>query len=351
MVISERIRDADAVVKSTRLEIAAILSEGRLSDASVGQLIDKVGTCLMVLQSFYSNTNWVEMMVNGGESFLNFGTLTPFNLSVAESGTDTCRNCDDRFANGCKNNLLVHDRLTSGYLYGQLYYPKPVANPRATEGKCSHGGPDDTGKNNTATGGINKETPDWTRSPHAHLHNMAGLTAVRATESFFMDKVTGLLKDVSRDVVQEIFKLNRTERQVPYLGLALDISASMVTDISSLKHEIVGILSAVMGTDNAPGKYVLSTFAGQANLTNVVTTTDPNEFIRLLNGLTFVPKTSCPTYVMSGIRAAIKACTPHSTVYVATDVDAKDNNLMSTVMEEATEKHISLKFLLTGSCS
>ncbi|XP_069102718.1 hemicentin-1-like [Argopecten irradians] len=181
--------------------------------------------------------------------------------------------------------------------------------------------------------------------------NTSTATARDVVKGYF-GSVTGVLKDDSRDTVKETFQLHKSDRhaRAVSMGFAVDITASMVNDVQFLKATVINTLTAVIGTDNAPGRYVLSTFAGQANLTTVVTTTDGHELIRWLDDITFVPKTSCPTYVMSGIRAAIKACTPYSTIYVATDADAKDESLASTVIEEARGKHISLKFPLTGSC-
>ncbi|XP_033725992.1 von Willebrand factor A domain-containing protein 7-like [Pecten maximus] len=348
-VNSERIHEAHNLVKMTRLEIASILSSGPLNDAKMNLLMAKVGKCLMIIQSFYSNTNWIEMMVNGGETFLNFGTIASFTMNVAASGTDTCRNCDYSMANSCNDNLLVHDRLTSGYLYGQLNYPKPVANSLATEGKCSHGGVNDLGKNTAATGGINKETPDWSWSPHAHLHNISGLTAVRATEAFFIDSTSGVLGDADQTIMKDIFKLNKA-LQDKSMGFVIDVTGSMSDDIKSVKRSLISTLSSVIGTPNAPSNYVLSTFNDPANLTTVNTTTDGDEMIRWIDELTVYGGGDCPEYAMSGILAAIGACKPNSNIYIATDADAKDEYLTNTTIQQANAKHIKLKFILTSTC-
>ncbi|XP_033725344.1 von Willebrand factor A domain-containing protein 7-like [Pecten maximus] len=349
-VNSERIAEADSLVQATRLEIASILSSGPLNDAKMNIMVDKVGKCLMIIQSFYSNTNWIEMMVNGGETYLNFGTLDAFNVKVAAPGTVTCRNCDDTVASSCNNNLLVHDRLTSGYLYGQLHYPKPTADPLATEGKCSHGGVNDFGKNTAATGGINKETPDWTWSPHAHLHNISGLTAVRATEAFFIDATTGFLRGVNTAIMKNIFKLKRVTHELT-MGFVIDVTGSMANDIRSVKETLIGKLSAAIGTQNEPTKYVLSTFSDPANLTTVNATADGNEMIRWIERLTVDGGGDCPEFALSGVRAAINASDPYSKIYIATDADAKDENMTDLAIKEATAKHITLEFILTGNCS
>ncbi|XP_033725685.1 von Willebrand factor A domain-containing protein 7-like [Pecten maximus] len=349
-VNSEQIAPADNLVQATRLEIASILSSGPLNDAKMNIMVDKVGKCLMIIQSFYSNTNWIEMMVNGGESYLNFGTLASFNVKVAAPDTVTCRNCDDTVANSCNNNLLIHDRLTSGYLYGQLLYPKPKADPLATEGKCSHGGVNDFGKNTAATGGINKETPDWNWSPHAHLHNISGLTAVRATEAFFIDATTGLFRGVDLTTMEKIFKLKRVTHELT-LGFVIDVTGSMANDIRSVKDTLIRKLSDVIGTQNAPTKYVLATFSDPANLTTVATTPDGNEMIRWIERLIVDGGGDCPEFAMSGVRAAINASDPYSKIYVATDADAKDANMTDLAIKEANAKHITMQFILTGNCS
>ncbi|XP_060084979.1 von Willebrand factor A domain-containing protein 7-like [Ylistrum balloti] len=349
-VNSERIIEADSLVQSTRLQIASILSNGTLEDASTALLIDKVGKCLMIIQSFYSNTNWIEMMVDGGESFLTFGTLASTHQNVVATGTATCRNCDDSIPNSCNNNLLVKDRLTSGYLYSQSSVPKPKGDPRATEGKCSHGGVNDFGRNTPATGGINKETPDWNWSPHAHLHNMSGQTAVQATAAFFIDATTGLLSGIGQTMMIDVFKLKRQVHELS-MGFVIDVTGSMANDINSVKNTLIGYLSAAIGTPNAPHKYVLSTFSDPANLTTLFVTTDGHEMIQRIERLTVGGGGDCPEYTISGVLTAINASDPYSLIYVATDADAKDANMTDDAITEANAKHITLQFILTGNCS
>ncbi|KAJ8316226.1 hypothetical protein KUTeg_006240 [Tegillarca granosa] len=53
-------------------------------------------------------------------------------------------------------------------------------------GKCSHGGSYDDTQALTATGGINKETSDPSKSPHFRLHNQAEEAAIEATVYFLI---------------------------------------------------------------------------------------------------------------------------------------------------------------------
>ncbi|OWF47868.1 Hemicentin-1 [Mizuhopecten yessoensis] len=230
-----------------------------------------------------------------------------------------------------------------------FFYIKRAAHPGATEGKCSHGGVNDHGRNTAATGGINKETPDWNWSPHAHLHNISGQTAVRATEAFFMDATSGLLRGIDHAKVKEIFKLKKKATHVS-MGFVIDVTGSMANDIRSVKDSMIGKVSAAIGTDNEPTKYVLSTFNDPGSLTTVAATADGKEMIRWIENLTVDGGDDCPEYAISGLLAAIDACVPNSVIYLASDADAKDENMTNIAIQRANAKHIKLEFILTGSC-
>ncbi|OWF37843.1 von Willebrand factor A domain-containing protein 7-like [Mizuhopecten yessoensis] len=351
-VNSERILEAHKIVQDTRLEIASILSSETLTDTAVTLLVEKLGKCLMIIQSFYSNTNWVEM--NGRVAYTDFGSLAAQSLmQIASSSDATCRTCDDsRVAlnlGSCNDNLVLTDRLTSGYLSGQLHSPKPTANPAHTTGKCSHGGVKDSGRITPAAGGINKETTDWDFSPHAHLHNDASEAAIQATVAFFMDPTTGILTDKVQTTVATLLGLQL--KSTPSLAFAIDVSGSMGDDIASVKEVLRAKVNEVKGTERAPGKYVLATFNDPASLTEVTSTTDGDEMIRLIDNLIISGGGDCPEYAISGIRAAIRLSEPNSKIIVATDADAKDSIDTFTAISEANAKTIRIEFLLTGSCT
>ncbi|XP_033725345.1 uncharacterized protein LOC117315307 [Pecten maximus] len=119
-----------------------------------------------------------------------------------------------------------------------------------------------------------------------------------------MDPASGFLKDVAQTTVMDILKLNNI-RHRHSMGFVVDVSESMADDIRALKETLISKLSSVIGTDNEPDHYVLSTFSDPANRTKVATTADGNELIRWLDNITLVPETDCPDYVMSGILAGM----------------------------------------------
>ncbi|CAG2205538.1 unnamed protein product [Mytilus edulis] len=109
-------------------------------------------------------------------------------MEIANQEEDTC--IDVQHINkDCKDNMLVEDKLTSGYHHGRGNM-KPPRSRGSKTGKCSHGGPDDTSRRLPAKCGINKDTTIERLSPHYHLHNDAYLAAVAATKHFLINKAT-----------------------------------------------------------------------------------------------------------------------------------------------------------------
>ncbi|CAC5391366.1 unnamed protein product [Mytilus coruscus] len=146
----------------------------------LNEFIIQLGECLYTIQSFYSNTNWVEMY--GGVAYEDFGINDLMDVAALEE--DTCLDNAD-YNSQCKNNIKVHGKLTSGYHQGRGN-TKPAKAIGSSTGKCSHGGPDDDSRKLVARCGINKDsiTPEW--SPHSHLHKHAYTSAVQATENFLV---------------------------------------------------------------------------------------------------------------------------------------------------------------------
>ncbi|CAG2256285.1 unnamed protein product [Mytilus edulis] len=218
------------------------------------ELITQLGECLYTIQSFYSNTNWVEMY--GGVVYEDFGINDLMEVATLEE--DTCLdNAEYKYVKSlsefnkqgstgfkyshCMNNIIVNGKLTSGYHHGRgntkpasrLPFDKLLIIQRKTQnkennisleavgsltGKCNHGGPDDDSRKLVARCGINKEsfTPEW--SPHSHLHEQAYTAAVQATENFL--------------VANEIFK----RRKDMTLAFAIDYTASMADEIDAVKN-------------------------------------------------------------------------------------------------------------------
>lgn len=85
--------------------------------------------------------------------------------------------------------------LTSGYYTGSHYFNRQIiVKPR---GKCSHGGFLDSTSDLSASGGINKDSPNEKWSPHYYHHSMAAQMAVEAT----IDILQEMRKDVNNDTL------------------------------------------------------------------------------------------------------------------------------------------------------
>ncbi|XP_060084678.1 von Willebrand factor A domain-containing protein 7-like [Ylistrum balloti] len=334
------------------MEISTILSSETLTDTAMTTLVDRVGKCLMIIQSFYSNTNWVEM--NGAVPYTNFGSPAALTLMpIASSHKETCKSCDNSYAalrmGSCNDNLLVDDHLTSGYRSGQLISTKPSADNSDTTGKCSHGGVTDAGADIPPTGGINKETTEWALSPHAHLHYDASEAAIQATAHFFLNSATGILTDVTQENIMKLLGLQL--KSATSLGFVVDVSGSMGDDIASVRLALSQKVNEARRSDAAPGIYVLATFSDPEYLTTARNTTDANEMIEWIDGLSASGGGDCPEYAMSGLLAGVELSEPNSEIFLATDASAKDSSDANTAISAIIAKGIKVHFLLTGSCS
>lgn len=180
------------------------------------------GQILHTIHDFYSHSNWVEM---GNHHKINSAIGTPeFNkqLIAGKSDNITCMsNCTlvtvkcntllkllfkfmktiKKFSSSqvdssptntcplryfqCKGNIVVLDKLVSGYYVHQTLPNNVTISKPLNAMKCSHGGIVDTDSFKPAIGGINKDSGYYLFSPHAELHLIAARLAIRHTEFFF----------------------------------------------------------------------------------------------------------------------------------------------------------------------
>ncbi|XP_063437380.1 uncharacterized protein LOC134718656 isoform X2 [Mytilus trossulus] len=309
------------------------------------EFITQLGECLYTVQSFYSNTNWVEMF--GGVAYEDFGINNL--MEVAALDEDTCLDNAD-YNSQCKNNIKVNDKLTSGYHQGRGN-TKPAKAIGSSTGKCSHGGPDDDSRKLVARCGINKDsiTPEW--SPHSNLHEQAYTAAVQATENFLVADGTGVLYIIGQTLFEDVFHVKRRRNMT--LAVAIDYTASMTDDITAVKTKVIELLTNTVGSANEPADYVLSLFHDPETL---------NTAHKYINGYAMINKVQtlktvlsydpdCPEYAASGTLAAIELMRDNSPLYVFTDADAKDANRLLEVCNAAKAKNIPVSSLLTNQCS
>ncbi|XP_070536663.1 von Willebrand factor A domain-containing protein 7-like isoform X1 [Ptychodera flava] len=337
---AEKFRKANARLRGTRRTIIKQLKKPETDFKTVRTLI---GEYLHIVQDFYSNTNWVEM--KGAVAYEDLGLPGVDILPYAKRRVYTCKNCDDSVPGDCENNLIIgNETLTSGYRSHQR-----ITKPKGTngQGKCSHGGRYDQTKNTIATGGINKESRDPHLSPHNALHQEAAMSAMIATENFFLAAGYGLRNKISGDAFLQLFNLRQTSSKS--LSIAMDVTGSMSDDIAAAKTECYRLIDERVGTVNEPANYVLVPFS-DPDYGPVYITTDPEEFKAAIGNLAVDGGGDCPELSMAGTILAIQNSLPGSDLYVFTDASAKDNEKAFEVIKLGLNRRIKITYFITGHC-
>lgn len=213
----------------TRLVCLRNLATLLISRRGLGQLDNRdseydnarkyVGRLLHTLQDFYSHTNWIENHI--GESVIaTYSVLGQSNKMIENVAklANPCLDCRkvrnsmfmtalDLMSLGliiestsiyeCNNNidesLKSQNLLTSGYSKGgKNGDDEVIVKP---EGKCSHGGIIDGSTDQSATGGINKDSSHKELASHHYYHSMAADVAQDHSYEF----LSRLRKDVDND--------------------------------------------------------------------------------------------------------------------------------------------------------
>ncbi|XP_076117602.1 uncharacterized protein LOC143085246 [Mytilus galloprovincialis] len=311
----------------------------------VVELRKQLGECLYTVQSFYSNTNWVEMY--GSVPYKDFGIKGKTLMTVASPDEDTCNDVTN-IDSDCGQNIKVRNKLTSGYHHGRGN-TKPTKTQGAPTGKCSHGGPDDESRKMVAKCGINKETPTESLSPHFYLHEQAYLAAIAATTDFLTMNDTGILKKLGSKTFDEIFNI-KTREDVS-LAFVIDFSGSMKEEIAAVREKIIQHVTATIGSDNEPADYVLSLFSDPVTLNKAFVERDGYEMIKRIKNITVAGGYDCPEFASDGIARAISISRNGSTIFVFTDADAKDAHRQQELTDAAKTKRIIISPFITGTCA
>jgi hypothetical protein len=338
-LISAAHMDAENFVDGNErlLTLRSVVINEILKEEFVGARV-AAGQLFHTLQDFYSHSNWVELGHRTPHADLAKVGRVPGN--IAPPNVPTCSDCFEtllgtkRYVVTCRNNLLTGtDRpqyLTSGYYTSQKLFvvgPNEYQDRRkpegstlqreaSNEGKCSHGGSLDISREDTATGGINKDATSVVASPHWYLHKDAADVAVQATADF--------LEDIRHEVGNALF--------IRFLGLdygaslsfAIDTTESMRDDIEDVSAAVNKIIDSRLAGGSVPSQYVLTEF-NDPEVGPVHSTSDPEEFKRIVAGVTVRPGNNDKAELaIGGLLLALKNSRPRSTVYLFTDGDAKD---------------------------
>lgn len=79
-------------------------------------------------------------------------------------------------------------------------------------------------------------------------------------------------------------------------------------------------------------------------------TKDPEKFLKFLNDITVHGGHDCPEMSVTAIKKALELSLPGSVIYVFTDAEAKDHQMLGEVVQLITRKKIRVNFILTGNC-
>ncbi|XP_033629281.1 von Willebrand factor A domain-containing protein 7-like [Asterias rubens] len=341
-------------MKSIRSRILQQLTVGdeNAPDYDVARI--DCGRFLHLAHSFYSNTNWIEL--NGQ---IDPDVIRPsYNLGITEtleyhecpSSVATCRDCEG-LANSvmplnCSSNL--HETLLC--LVGGFRSGQDITKPRVTQTtppQCSHGGIYDRSRFDTAKGGINKESSERRLSPHNFYHQRAARIAIRATVDFFNDPDTGLYNLIGEQKFRKLLNLDVGTS----LTFVIDTTGSMSDEIEAVREETIDIVNTNRGTCFAASKYVIVPFNDPA-FGPAFVTTDPEECIQYISGLTAAGGGDCPELANSGLELGIQNSVEGSIVYLFTDADDKDKDKLPNVEALIAEKGlIRVDFVLTEGCT
>ncbi|XP_039265384.2 inter-alpha-trypsin inhibitor heavy chain H5-like [Styela clava] len=134
------------------------------------------------------------------------------------------------------------------------------------------------------------------------------------------------------------------------LAFAIDDTGSMSGEIDAAKRRAQEIVRFTKGTLDAPQDFVLVPF-NDPGVGPVTVTNNAEEYHQALEKLYAHGGGDAPELAMRGIQLAIENSRPGSTIYVISDVDAKDYMLQDTVVAQARQKSIVVTFMLTNSIS
>nr|XP_039261196.1 uncharacterized protein LOC120337478 isoform X3 [Styela clava] len=131
------------------------------------------------------------------------------------------------------------------------------------------------------------------------------------------------------------------------LAFAIDDTGSMSGEIQAAKQRAINIINQRQGSLDQPQNFVLVPF-NDPTVGPLTVTHDPDAFKRAINKLYAHGGGDAPELSMRGIQLAVENSNAGSTIFVITDIDAKDVELQDNVVAQAKQKNIKVTFLLTN---
>jgi len=131
------------------------------------------------------------------------------------------------------------------------------------------------------------------------------------------------------------------------LAFAIDDTGSMESEIQAAKQRVELITNNLKQTIDEPHEYVLVPF-NDPFVYDVTKTRHGGEFKRALRKLWAKGGGDSPEMCLTAIEVLVAETKRGSTIYVITDVEAKDYDLQDSVIAQAQHKRIKIIFLLTN---
>merc|ERR1739848_443620 len=176
-------------------------------------------------------------------------------------------------------------------------------------------------------------------------------------EGWVGDKCEDKAEEKCPDLISSDAKYDFTVtalRKVGDLGIVMDVSGSMATEIAGVKAGIIAAADGALGGEDAP-------YARGA----VMEYSDPStRFLGVGNAAAFKTNVAritrgmgksewggdCPEVMYKGINACMGVIADWSTIYAITDASAKDASMAAGVNNTAKARKIRINFILTATC-
>eukprot|EP00105_Crassostrea_gigas_P045837 XP_019929985.1 PREDICTED: von Willebrand factor A domain-containing protein 7-like [Crassostrea gigas] len=302
-----------------------------------------LGFCLHLLQSFYSNTNWVEL--NGQALYMDLGLPGKQLLPISPTEKSTCIACStEEDIDGCADNLIDNgDLLTSGYRSDIDSNDQTGSQIVPRFGKCGHSESSfrTTEKLTVVSGGINKETTNPQLSPHFRLHNTAASAAIYHTSFFLIDKQNGIIKDIGQRKLELLLGLIKEETLV----FIIDTSPGMSTEVEALDKFIQ---SVARSPSTVNYKFVLATVGKDVENIDVNFFSTVFEMRKAVSKIMFDTQPYCDKPILKAINMVSKVVPKLSKIYIFTDSVPSARNEESPDLEA---KKLVMNFYLKETCN
>ena len=122
----------------------------------------------------------------------------------------------------------------------------------------------------------------------------------KCEETLFFSEI-GILNVMGVNLFREIFHIiSNNDRTSTSMTFVMDVSGSMADDIEAATKAAINIVTST-SILNRPADYVLVTFNDPVAWKTTAITTDGDEMVTWLQGLTVRSNYDCPEYSMDGL--------------------------------------------------